>query len=362
MTTVSPKRVSIYDFLFQDLQPIVSLLADAAQLSLPQARLGLAASLQAIVTALLAYDERHQTLAVHKKLLTRGAVKELRQYSAMNFTTISVSLHHRNDVTNTLFGDSATVMQACAHIAAQIKTSPAKSKVLLTSVSLIVLRELAILADYSQLDNDELDKWFKLQPQFLQSAVFDPYWYELTQFQPAHNALSQDDQQDKQLATTNSLKARVLDTEDDLLTFTPMANITLPQQRWLLQLAETADIYLNGNPLRITSEPPTAPIAPLVSLGLLSANSEDTLLSASEQLIAYDTSVPLWKNPVILIIILVISGLGALAMLKYQQQQSAGVLSASDAVYEHDNVKEHEQQDVKTLKTGNESITITNDK
>ena len=54
MTTVSPKRVSMYDFLFQDLQPIISLLADAAQLSLPQARLGLAASLQAIVTALLA--------------------------------------------------------------------------------------------------------------------------------------------------------------------------------------------------------------------------------------------------------------------------------------------------------------------
>ena len=53
MTTISPTRVSMYDFLYHDTKPMLSLLADAAQLSLPQTRLGMDASLQAIVSALL---------------------------------------------------------------------------------------------------------------------------------------------------------------------------------------------------------------------------------------------------------------------------------------------------------------------
>lgn len=92
MTTISPTRVSMYDFLYQDTQPMVSLLADAAQLSLPQTRLALSASLQAIVGALLAYQQRHQGQTVNKKLFNRGAVKELRQHNSMNFATINATL------------------------------------------------------------------------------------------------------------------------------------------------------------------------------------------------------------------------------------------------------------------------------
>lgn len=60
MTTISPTRVSMYDFLYQDTKPMLSLLADAAQLSLPQARLAMDASLQAIVSALLVYQQHHK--------------------------------------------------------------------------------------------------------------------------------------------------------------------------------------------------------------------------------------------------------------------------------------------------------------
>lgn len=348
MTNISPTRVSMYDFLFQDMQPIVSLLADAANLSLPQTRLGLAASLQAIVTALLAYEQQYQASAVHKKLFTRSAVKELRQYNAMNFATINASLYHRNDVADAVFGDVATVMKASAHIAAQIDASTAQVKTLLTSLCLIVLRELAILADYSQLDHEELGHWFDLQPQFLQAAAIDKYWYELTGFQPLQASASQDMQQ----ATPNYLKVIGRAPENvqqgrhnDLLVFAPLPLIELPHQRWLLQLAKIADIYLSRDRLRITSEPTTAPVAPLVSLGLLEANKDPSPITTSEAPIDYDTSVPLWKNPVILIIILVIGSLSALAALKYQQQKSNGILPAAAAVYKHDRAEERQQQD-----------------
>lgn len=365
MTTVSPKRVSMYDFLSQDLQPTVSLLADATQLSLPQTRLGLSASLQAIITALLAYEQRNQASVVHKKLFTRGSVKELRQYNAMNFATISASLYHRNDVTDAIFGDAATVMKACHYIAEQISARPMQVKTLLTSLSILVLRELAVLADYSQLDSDELAKWFELQPQFLSIASIDDYWYTLTQFQAVQTAPVQGTHQ----ATPKYIKAIGRAPENvqqgrhnDMLVFEPMANIVLPHQRWLLQLAKIADIYLSRNRLRITSEPATAPIAPLVSIGLLGVSSDDnddTQVTTREQPIKHDKSVPLWKNPVILIIILVIGVLGGLAMLKYQQQQSDGVLTASDAVYEHNHPNERQQQDMATVKV-DESIDNNN--
>ena len=336
----------MYDFLSQDLQPTVSLLADATQLSLPQTRLGLSASLQAIVTALLAYEQRNQASVVYKKLLTRSSVKELRQYNAMNFATISASLHHRNDITDTIFGDAATVMKACQYIAEQIAARPMQVKTLLTSLSILVLRELAILVDYSQIDSNELATWFELQPQFLSIASIDDYWYTLTQFQALQKAPVQDTKQ----ATSKYIKAIGRAPENvqqgrhnDMLVFEPIANIVLPHQRWLLQLAKIADIYLSRNRLRITSEPATAPVPPLVNIGLFGANSDDndhTRVTTREQPIKHDKSVPLWKNPVIFIIILVISVLGGLAMLKYQQQQSNGVLTASDAVYEHNHLNE----------------------
>ncbi|WP_201608405.1 hypothetical protein [Psychrobacter immobilis] len=403
MTTISPTRVSMYDFLYHDTQPMLSLLADAAQLSLPQARLGMDASLQAIVSALLAYQQRHQGQAVSKKLFGRGAVKELRQYNSMNFATISATLYHRHDAADAVFSDNARVIKASEHIAEKIDASMQQAQTLLTSLCVIVLRELAILTEYSQLDSDEINKWFALQPQFLSAArfspehthtlsaetesnsdlpestteadeaienspesnaehtllnaeqlsstppSFDPYWYELTGFKPE----DYEPVQDMQMATGNYLKAigRSPDNlqqgrHNDMLVFTEMHAVALPHQRWLLQLAKISDIYLSRNRLRVNSEPANPPKPPLVSLGLIGGNNDNTPTTTSEKPIEYEASTPLWKNPVILIIILVVGVLGALATLKYQSQKSDGAILATEEVLEQDAIDERQQQDV----------------
>ena len=403
MTTISPTRVSMYDFLYHDTQPMLSLLADAAQLSLPQARLGMDASLQAIVSALLAYQQRHQGQAVSKKLFGRGAVKELRQYNSMNFATISATLYHRHDAADAVFSDNARVIKASEHIAEKIDATMQQAQTLLTSLCVIVLRELAILTEYSQLDSDEINKWFALQPQFLSAArfspehthtlsaetesnsdllestteaveaiennsennaertllnaeqlssippSFDPYWYELTGFKPENY----EPVQDMQMATGNYLKAigRSPDNlqqgrHNDMLVFTEMHAVALPHQRWLLQLAKISDIYLSRNRLRVNSEPANPPKPPLVSLGLIGGNNDNTPTTTSEKPIEYEASTPLWKNPVILIIILVVGVLGALATLKYQSQKSDGAILATEEVLEQDAIDERQQQDV----------------
>ena len=400
MTTISPTRVSMYDFLYQDTKPLVSLLADAAALSLPQARLAMDASLQAIISALLAYQQRHQGQALSKKLFGRSAVKEMRQYNSMNFATLNTTLYHRHDAADAIFHDNARVSKASEYIAAQIDATAPQVQILLTTLCVIVLRELAILVEYSQLDHDEVNKWFALQPQFLSKArfatpvsnlavnesaddsdeaqttlsaieavkiqsvasderyliiteqltdnppAFDPYWYELTAFIPEQF----EPVKDMQLATGNYLKAIGRSAENiqqgkhnDLLMFAPMTAIGLPHQRWLVQLAKISEIYLQRNRLRITSEPINPPKPPLVSSGLLSSNSnnDNTPSTLSEKPIEYEASVPLWKNPVILLIILVIGGLGILATIKYQTQKSNGVILATEEVLE-----ERQQQDV----------------
>ena len=407
MTTISPTRVSMYDFLYQDTKPMVSLLADAAKLSLPQARLAMDASLQAIVSALLAYQQHNDGQAVSKKLFGRGAVKELRQYNSMNFSTINATLYHRHEAADAIFYDNARVIKASEAIAKQIDATTSQVQILLTSLCVIVLRELAILAEYSQLDNDEMDKWFALQPQFLSAArfaaneptsiesndanedksltvpaeaaldspaaiktetspnterallsieqladnppAFNPYWHELTTFKPEN----QQPVQDMQLATGNYLKVigrSSANTQqgkhNDLLIFAEMTAISLPHQRWLLQLAKISEIYLQRNRLRITSEPASAPKPPLVSLGLIGGNNDNTPTTTSEKPIEYDAPIPLWKNPVILIIIIVIGVLGGLAALKYQSQKSDGMLLATEEVVEQDLIKERQQQDV----------------
>ncbi len=407
MTTISPTRVSMYDFLYQDTKPMVSLLADAAKLSLPQARLAMDASLQAIVSALLAYQQHNDGQAVSKKLFGRGAVKELRQYNSMNFSTINATLYHRHEAADAIFYDNARVIKASEDIAKQIDATTTQVQILLTSLCVIVLRELAILAEYSQLDNDEMDKWFALQPQFLSAArfaaneptsiesndanedksltvpaeaaldspaaiktetspnterallsieqladnppAFNPYWHELTTFKPEN----QQPVQDMQLATGNYLKVigrSSANTQqgkhNDLLIFAEMTAISLPHQRWLLQLAKISEIYLQRNRLRITSEPASAPKPPLVSLGLIGGNNDNTPTTTSEKPIEYDAFIPLWKNPVILIIIIVIGVLGGLAALKYQSQKSDGMLLATEEVVEQDLIKERQQQDV----------------
>ena len=406
MTTISPTRVSMYDFLYQDTKPMVSLLADAAKLSLPQARLAMDSSLQAIVSALLAYQQHNDGQAVSKKLFGRGAVKELRQYNSMNFSTINATLYHRHEAADAIFYDNARVIKASEDIAKQIDATTSQVQILLTSLCVIVLRELAILAEYSQLDNDEMDKWFALQPQFLSAArfatneptsiesneakalitapqgaldsaaeikaevenspntertllsteqladtppVFNPYWHELTTFKPERH----EPVQDMQLATGNYLKVIGRSSanaqqgkHNDLLMFAEMTAISLPHQRWLLQLAKISEIYLQRNRLRITSEPASAPKPPLVSLGLIGSNNDNTPTTTSEKPIEYDAPIPLWKNPVILIIIAVIGVLGGLAALKYQSQKSDGVLLATEEVIEQDLIKERQQQDV----------------
>ncbi|MGB2082274.1 MAG: hypothetical protein ACPHVJ_04915, partial [Psychrobacter sp.] len=400
MTTISPTRVSMYDFLYHDTQPMLSLLADAAQLSLPQARLGMDASLQAIVSALLAYQQRHQGQAVSKKLFGRSAVKELRQYNSMNFATISATLYHRHDAADAVFSDNARVIKASEHIAEKIDATTQQAQTLLTSLCVIVLRELAILTEYSQLDSDEINKWFALQPQFLSAArfspehthtlsaetesnsdlpestteaaeaiennsennaertllnteqlsstppPFDPYWYELTGFKPENY----EPVQDMQMATGNYLKAigRSPDNlqqgrHNDMLVFTEMHAVALPHQRWLLQLAKISDIYLSRNRLRVNSEPANPPKPPLVSLGLIGGNNDNTPTTTSEKPIEYEASTPLWKNPVILIIILVVGVLGALATLKYQSQKSDGAILATEEVLEQDAIDERQQ-------------------
>ncbi len=403
MTTISPTRVSMYDFLYHDTQPMLSLLADAAQLSLPQARLGMDASLQAIVSALLAYQQRHQGQAVSKKLFGRSAVKELRQYNSMNFATISATLYHRHDAADAVFSDNARVIKASEHIAEKIDATTQQAQTLLTSLCVIVLRELAILTEYSQLDSDEINKWFALQPQFLSAArfslehthtssaetesnsdlpestteaveaignnsesnaertllnteqlsstppPFDPYWYELSGFKPENY----EPVQDMQMATGNYLKAigRSPDNlqqgrHNDMLVFTEMHAVALPHQRWLLQLAKISDIYLSRNRLRVNSEPANPPKPPLVSLGLIGGNNDNTPTTTSEKPIEYEAFTPLWKNPVILIIILVVGVLGALATLKYQSQKSDGAILATEEVLEQDAIDERQQQDV----------------
>ena len=416
MTTISPTRVSMYDFLYHDTQPMLSLLADAAQLSLPQARLAMDASLQAIVGALLAYQQRHQGQVISKKLFGRSAVKELRQYNSMNFATINATLYHRHDAADAIFNDSAHVIKASDYIASKITAKTEQVQILLTSLCVIVLRELAILAEYSQLDNDEINKWFALQPQFLAVArfstdqtqgapvalgniedqadtsleplepslennterepltaellsvtppPFDPYWYELSGFKP------EDYQpvQDMQLATGNYLKAigRSPDNlqqgrHNDMLVFTEMHDIALPHQRWLLQLAKISDIYLSRNRLRINSEPANPPKPPLVSLGLIGVNNENTPATTSEKPIEYEASKPLWKNPVILIIVVVIGILGALATFKYQSQQLDNALLANQEGFKKDTIEDSQQQDVAIVRIDDETeLTETED-
>ena len=396
----------MYDFLYQDTKPLVSLLADAAALSLPQARLAMDASLQAIISALLAYQLRHQGQALSKKLFGRSAVKEMRQYNSMNFATLNTTLYHRHDATDAIFHDNARVSKASEYIAAQIDATAPQVQILLTTLCVIVLRELAILVEYSQLDHDEVNKWFALQPQFLSKArfatpvsnlavnesaddsdeaqttlsaveavkiesvasdkrylliteqltdnppAFDPYWYELTAFIPEQF----EPVKDMQLATGNYLKAIGRSAENiqqgkhnDLLMFAPMTAIGLPHQRWLVQLAKISEIYLQRNRLRITSEPINPPKPPLVSSGLLSNNSnnDNTPSTLSEKPIEYEASVPLWKNPVILLIIFVIGGLGILATIKYQTQKANGVVLATNEVLAQDSeTEEWKQQDV----------------
>ncbi len=191
---------------------------------------------------------------------------------------------------------------------------------------------------------------------------FDPYWYELSGFKPENY----EPVQDMQMATGNYLKAigRSPDNlqqgrHNDMLVFTEMHAVALPHQRWLLQLAKISDIYLSRNRLRVNSEPANPPKPPLVSLGLIGGNNDNTPTTTSEKPIEYEASTPLWKNPVILIIILVVGVLGALATLKYQSQKSDGAILATEEVLEQDAIDERQQQDVAIVMVDEDESNVT---
>ena len=363
MNYISPTRVSIYDFLTEDTLPLTVLLADIAKLSLPQAQLAQSASIQAIVSALLAYQARHGGTAVIKKLFSRNGIKELRQYNSMNFVTIDAAFYHRQAVAEALFPDSRSVSKVAEHIASHIDAPSSRVYILLTTLCVICLRELAILTDYAQLDGDDVDNWLNLQPQFLHSSRFDaasqdsnkslesaaemakqptiksplasantefqpprfdPFWHRLLGYSPPANLptpASEDELPHYAKLIGRSPENASQSLHDELLAFAPMASISLPHQRWLLQLAKISDIYLSRHRLRIASEPMTPPSRPLVNLGLLSNPAPAPSPASNNTTIKNIPSTPLWRNPVILLIILVIGGLSVLALLKYQSQQ-----------------------------------------
>ena len=113
--------------LYQDIQPLTSLLADTATLSLPQTRIAVNSGIQAILT-FVSLPAAPPAQAVNQKLFSRAAVKELRQYNAMNFATLSATLYHRQDVTETLFIDSTRVNKACELLPIRSMRAPRKSK------------------------------------------------------------------------------------------------------------------------------------------------------------------------------------------------------------------------------------------
>lgn len=403
MKLISPTRVSIYDFMYTDTLPLTPLLADISHLSLPQAQRGLTASLQALLSALLSYQARHGGTAVLKKLFSRSGIKDLRQYNSMNFVTMSIALNYRQAVADAIFPDSRSLTAAVDYIAADIQAAPEHVYTLVTTLSVIFLRELAILADYAQLDSEDVVEWLQLQPQFLSPArfdsanfepvnkdsaahlatltqqnaawdyhnnkanannseglynttnlldsskpllnqeiaqdlaamdaiiappPFDPYWYELTRYSPAPIVIP--DSHDDAVPHYAKIIGRSIDNadqslHDDLLAFGPMAAVSLPHQRWLLQLAKISDIYLSRQRLKIASEPKSPPSRPFVSLSMLGVSpavATPPVDKPGTAPLVPAKAKPLWKDPVILIICLVIGVLGGLAMLKYQSKQA----------------------------------------
>lgn len=396
MKLISPTRVSIYDFMYTDTLPLTPLLADISHLSLPQSKRALTASLQALLSALLSYQARHGGTTVLKKLFSRSGIKDLRQYNSMNFVTMSIALNYRQAVADAIFLDARSLAAAVDYIAADIQAKPEQVHTLLTTLSVIFLRELAILADYAQLDSEDVSEWLQLQPQFLSAARFDPvnndpalelatltqqnqawdkqnnnttnntnnntaatsdnhpkqilnqeivqdlaamdaiiapppfdrHWYEITHYSPAPIVITESN--DDGVPHYAKIIGRSVDNadqslHDDLLAFGPMGAVSLPHQRWLLQLAKISDIYLSRQRLRIASEPKSPPSRPFVSLSMLGVTP--TVATPTDEMASKATLVPpkakpLWKDPVILLIFIVIGGLGALAMLKYQSKQA----------------------------------------
>lgn len=377
MTALLPTRVSLYDFLLEDTLPIDSVFADIGNISIPQARVLIENGIQAIISALMAYNQAQGSEAVLKKLLNRTQVKELRKYNAFNFKTMNVAYQNGNAVSEVLFHTPETQKQICQKLAKQADLRTVEVRHLLGALSLLCLREVAILVDFAQLDMQEVNDWFALQPQFFQldrdclgsshceteieintatstSAsisvsnslpVFDQSWHAITGYkQPtASNDFNTDqiphyakvigrtNENNRNLAVSENGQVVVDNSNNsDVLTFDSMNNISLPYQRWLLQLAKISDIYLSRKRLKIAPEPVQPPSRPFVNFSFKdidnpSSNDNPTTHSESS-----DSHTPLWKNPVILLLVLVLGGLSLLAVGKYQYKKSHSIDSPAE--------------------------------
>ena len=244
--------------------------------------------------------------------------------------------------------------RVCQKLTDQAQLSTGQTRLLLGALSLLCLREIAILADYAQLDAQEIDCWFELQPQFfwlnrtkndrdnqINNSIlayelpnFDSAWHEITGYkQPA---ISSSDPIEKvphyakvigrthQATLIKNISADnnqlIVDNANnsEVLTFAEMPNISLPYQRWLLQLAKISDIYLSRKRLKVAPEPVQAPSRPFVNFGFLDIDKNNT----SSNLQSGQSNIPLWKNPVLILLLIVIGGLSIMAVGKYQYKKS----------------------------------------
>ena len=354
MTALLPTRVSLYDFLLEDTLPIDSIFSDIGGISIPQARILIENGIQAIVSGLMAYHQKYGGEYILKKLLKRTQVKELRNFNAFNLKTMNAAYQNGHAINDTLFGSTEIQKRVCQKLADQAQLSTSQTRLLLGALSLLCLREIAILADYAQLDAQEIDCWFELQPQFfrlnrtkddrdnqINNSIlayelpnFDSAWHKITGYkQPA---ISSSDPIEKvphyakvigrthQATLIKNISADnnqlIVDNANnsEVLTFAEMPNISLPYQRWLLQLAKISDIYLSRKRLKVAPEPVQAPSRPFVNFGFLDIDKNNT----SSNLQSGQSNIPLWKNPVLILLLIVIGGLSIMAVGKYQYKKS----------------------------------------
>lgn len=379
MTALLPTRVSIYDFLYQDTQPIHAVLADFGRISLPQARILVENGIQAITGAIIAYNQNEGSEAVLKKLLNRSQVKELRKHNAFNFMTMKTAMQYGPNTIDALFPTTDIQKNVAQRIAklASLRTQTVRE--LLGALTLLCLRELAILADFAQLDANEVNEWICQQSQFLklsrsQAALntgetkhpdnnacdvdsyripdFDLKWLELTHCELTE---SQTENQNAQMphyakvigraaATQNDTttgspnlvtdsKQLIVDNanKNDVLTFCSIDNISLPYQRWLLQLAKISDIYLSRNRLKIAPEPVQAPSRPLVNFGfkdnVKASNTTNPTTKKPEEPVQ---NKPFWKNPVLIILVIVLGTLTLIAVGKHKYKKAQAADQSSE--------------------------------
>lgn len=277
---------------------------------------------------------------------------------------MSAAHQNGNAINDTLFGSTEIQKLICQKLAEQTQLTSSQVRPLFGALSLICLREIAILADYAQLDAQEVDCWFGLQPQFFELnrieinkldergnannkllagelPNFDTNWHQITGYkQPAissSNPAEQIPHYAKVIGRTHQTPlAHNLSTDNnqlivdnannsDVLTFGNMPNISLPYQRWLLQLAKISDIYLSRKRLKVSPEPVQPPSRPFVNFGFLDTSNNKENQNVSSSLDSEQGSIPFWRNPVLILLVLVIGGLSLMAVGKYQYKKSKAI-------------------------------------